>query len=415
VSDPISFRDSFELPSHFLLGTATAGAQVEGGDTNNSWYRWAERGGTVDGSTPIVANDHWNRLEEDTALLRELGCQTHRMSVEWSRIEPAPGEWSHSALDHYRQELGLLRDAGIEPLVTLHHFANPLWLEDAGGWLNREVVRLFARYVREVVRVLGDLVTDWVPINEPNVYLAQGHLLGLWPPGKQSLRDFLRGSRHMIAAHREAYRTIHAEPTHGRSARVGVAHHVRVFEPGSRAGSSSVAALYDRLFHRRFLDPLRGYLDFIGVNYYTRDVVDFSPHPARLFGRLAVAEGTATNDLGWEIYPPGLHSTVRELYRSYGLPLFITENGIADRRDMKRSAFIYDHLREVRRLLDAGVPIERYYHWTLLDNFEWAEGYTAAFGLYECDPRTQQRVLRPSGRFFSQICATRTVHWRNHL
>ena len=400
----------FTLPENFLLGTATSGLQAEGGDQRNSWYAWAEQGRISDGSSPIVANDHWNRVEEDTRLLKELGVHTHRMGIEWARIEPDPGRYDSDAIHHYRHEIGLLREAGIEPLVTLHHFSNPVWLEEAGGWLRSEVIDRFDNYVARVVTDLGDLVSDWITINEPNVYLAEGYVFGEWPPGRQKPIDYLRGSRIMIAAHERAYRTIHRiQAGAGRSARVGVAHHIRVFEPGPRPGSKLIAALYDRLFHRRFLDPMSEYSDFLGINYYTRDIVTVTVNPGQLFGSRSLPRDALTSDLDWEIFPEGLYAVVLELYDRYDLPVFITENGICDGSDRKRAPFIYGHLLQVRRLLDRGVPVERYYHWTLMDNFEWALGESAPFGLYKCDFRSQARTLRTSGHFYRDLCGARGV------
>jgi len=170
--------EPFALPEDFLLGTATASLQIEGGDRNNSWYRWVQTGHVKDGSSCIVADDHWNRVSEDIELMKQLHQQTYRMSLEWSRIEPARGQFNKDAIQHYRRELQQLTSAGIRPLVTLHHFSNPLWLEDAGAWTNPDVISLFERYTAYVVENLGDLVSDWCTINEPNVYLASGYVLG---------------------------------------------------------------------------------------------------------------------------------------------------------------------------------------------------------------------------------------------
>lgn len=392
-----------------MLGTATAGLQVEGGDRNNSWFAWAEAGHITDGSSPVVANDHWDRLEQDIGLLRDLHVHTHRLSVEWSRVEPAPGVVDRDALSHYRRELGLLRDAGIVPLVTLHHFANPLWIDAAGGWLHRDTPERFAAHVARVVAALGDLVSDWVTINEPNVYLFEGHVLGDWPPGHRSVAEFLRGTGAMVSAHAKAYRVIHdVQGKAGRDARVGVAHHVRAFEPNGRVGSRMVAAVYNHLFHRRFIDPTSRHADFLGINYYTRDIVGVGKMPDGT-GRGAVPGADALSDLGWEIYPEGLFTVVRHLFDRHRLPIFITENGVCDRSDRVRPRFIYAHLREVRRLIDCGVPVERYYHWTFMDNFEWILGESAPFGLYACDFRTQERSLRTAGAFYRDICASRAV------
>lgn len=401
------------LPDDFLLGTATAGLQIEGGDGESSWHRWADAGRIKDGSHPRRANDHWARVPEDIALLTELGVQTHRLGVEWWRVEPAEGAVDSDALEHYRREIEQLRAAGIEPLVTLHHFTNPLWVEDDGGWLDPRIVERFVRYVRTVVGAIGDLVTDWITINEPNVYLLEGYVFGEWPPGEHSIVAFLRGSQRMVAAHRAAYDAIHEiAGQHGRTARVGVAHHVRVFDPAGPA-ARPVAAMIDRLVQGRFLDRMTGrsgrWSDFLGLNYYTRDVVHVAWAPAALFSRRTVAAGAHVNDLGWEIYPEGLSRLVRRYAARYRLPIWITENGTCDARDAFRAAFLIDHLSEIASLRASGIAVDRYYHWTLMDNFEWVEGERPRFGLVACEYESQRREIRPSGRLFERIARTRTL------
>lgn len=421
--------EALRLPDDFLIGTATAGLQIEGGPARNSWYRWADEGRISDGSHPSRANDHWRRVEEDVGLLRELGCRTHRMGVEWHRIEPEEGRFDRVALSHYRREIELLMEAGIVPLVTLHHFTNPLWLEDDGGWLDDRVVARFARYARFVATELCDLVTDWVTINEPNVYLLEGYVLGAWPPGRRSIGDYLRGAKTMIRAHIAAYRSVHeVARSRGVRPRVGVAHHLRVFDPAGRLLTPLLARMAQRMVQSIFLEgmtcgelvfPLGGrlpeavggppYSDFVGVNYYTRDIVGLSRDPRTLFTRMRTATGVPTNDLGWEIYPGGLARLVRACADRYALPVWITENGTCDATDAFRSDYLVAHLREVAMMIDEGIPVERYYHWTLVDNFEWIEGESARFGLVACDFPTQRRTVRSSGRLFARICATGLV------
>ena len=411
------------LPETFLLGTATAGLQIEGGPARNSWYRWADQGHIKDGSHPSRANDHWRRYEEDVELIRRLGSHTHRLGVEWARIEPDEGVFDADALARCRREIELLRDAGVIPLVTLHHFTNPLWVEDDGGWLDERIVDRFERYVRHVVGELCDLVTDWVTINEPNIYLLEGYVLHEWPPGRSSLVDYLRGTRRMIEAHRAAYTAIH-EIARERAvpARAGVAHHVRVFDPAGGFVASLLARMIEHLVQGVFLDGTingtrhrrdRGasgpgrFSDFLGINYYTRDIVRPAWAPAQGFARREVAEGRPTNDLGWEIYPEGLSRLVERYATKYSLPVWITENGIPDSRDELRASFITAHLNEVAGLVARGINVERYYYWTLVDNFEWVEGEAARFGLYHCDFETQERRLRESGKLYREICRTR--------
>ena len=200
---------SFKLPQSFIFGTATASVQIEGGDTNNNWFRFCEEGKTKDKSHCIVAADHWNRYEEDIHLMTELNQQAYRMSIEWSRIEPVRGRYNEDAVQHYRTELALLLKNNIRPLVTIHHVTNPLWFEDMGGWANPESVACFKSFTEKAVLSFGDLVTDWVTINEPNVYLEGAYAGANFPPQEPSLSKYFSGAKNMILAHLEAYKIIH--------------------------------------------------------------------------------------------------------------------------------------------------------------------------------------------------------------
>lgn len=424
----------FALPEGLQLGAATAATQIEGGNIDHSWSRWAREGRTVDGSLCSPADDHWNRVDQDVRLLAELRCTVYRMSVEWARIEPAPGKFDEEAVRHYRAEIESLRAAGIEPLVTLHHFTNPIWFESAGGWLGSDSPAVFERFVRHVVESLGDLVSEWVVINEPNVYALNGYLLGEWPPGHSSLGEYLRCARNMIRAHKRCYLLIHEL----RAARgftgtmVGSSIHFRVFDAAGPGPLDRFAAgAFTYLFHYAFVegvvrgrftlplkricagepvDPRRKrYSDFIGVNYYSREIVKFGLGGDLLVGRRTVEPGLARNELGWEIYPEGLKGVAAGVYRKYHLPVYVTENGTCDSEDRFRPRYLYEHLSVLRDLIEDGIDVRRYYHWTLLDNFEWAEGLSARFGLVEVDFGTQERRIRPSGRLFARIARERGV------
>lgn len=428
MTGPAGSLEPFALPESFLLGTATASLQIEGGDRNNSWYRWThEKGHVKDGTDCSVACDHWNRVDEDTALMKSLSHRTYRLGVEWSRIEPEKGRFDPEATAHYRHEIeGLLR-AGIVPLVTLHHFSNPLWLEDSGAWTDPAVIDLFERYTGHVAEALGDLVAGWVTINEPNVYALSGYIFGNWPPGKVSIPGYLQVARNMCMAHVKAYRKIHEvrERMGKTDTMVGVAHHLRVFEPKHRwMPEEWVAGLYEHLFQEIFIAgtaegrmvfpvgsgyPLgKGrYQDFFGVNYYSREMISLSANPGLLFGKFQTKAGAPVNDLGWEIYPEGLYLFCKRYWDRFKVPVYITENGTCDSRDAFRTRYIYDHLYQVKRLIDDGVDVRRYYHWTFTDNFEWQEGQSARFGIVALDYATQQRRVRPSGLFYRDLC-------RNH-
>lgn len=423
--------ESFNLPHSLLLGSATASVQIEGGDKANNWYRFCEQGRVKDGTHCIVADDHWNRYEEDIGLMKQLNHKVYRMSIEWSRIEPERGNYLDESLIHYRDEIQMLLDNNIQPLVTLHHFSQPIWFEDMGGWTNPESVVSFTRFTEKVVSFLGDLVAEWITINEPNVYLESTYSSAIFPPEKPSIFNYYKGLRNMAAAHIETYKQIHdlrRKMGFASGTRVGVALHIRVFDAQKKSLLSKMSqGLLDHNFHTIFLESMingkflfpigfggypygKGtYCDFFGVNYYSRDIIKFSWNPLRLFSELLVNKGSEVNDMGWEIYPEGLYRICQKYWSIYNKPIYITENGICDATDGQRTEFIYDHLKVVSRLIEEGVPVEKYYHWSLMDNFEWDEGLQRRFGLIEVNYETQERTIRSSGQFYGEMARENKV------
>ncbi|WP_265442798.1 glycoside hydrolase family 1 protein [Acetivibrio straminisolvens] len=415
---------TFKLNDEFMFGTATASTQIEGGDTGNTWYKWCEEGRIKDSSSCITACDHWNRVEEDTELLKDLGVQTHRMSLEWSRIEPSRGQFSEEAMKHYRDEIKLLVDSNIKPLVTLHHFSEPIWFHDMGGWKKPGNADIFIEYAKYVVENLGDLVSDWVTFNEPNVYVDFGYVIGIFPPGERSLSDGLKVTAELINTHVKLYNLIHKirkQREFKGKTMVGTAMHLRIFDGISTTGKM-IAKVVDYLFNEMFMEgmtlgrlmfPLsqkgsthkKGrYADFLGINYYTRNIVEFVFDPSLYFHELVCDKDLTKSDLGWDIYPEGIYKVCKKYYEKYKLPIYITENGISDKNDNKRPDFIANHLSYISKAIKEGIPIERYYYWTLMDNFEWLEGESTNFGLYDCNFRTQERTPRKSARLYAQIC-----------
>lgn len=413
------------FPEGFLWGSATAAHQVEGNNDNNDWWA-AEQSGQLPHRSGLAC-DHFRRYDDDFALLAELGQTSHRLSLEWSRIEPRPGELSHAALDHYRRVLESLRSRGIEPIVTLHHFSNPIWLAEQGGWMRRDAVGRFARYAKRVVREYRDLVRYWVTINEPGVYASQGWILGVWPPNRVGdLRGAFVVMRNMALAHGRAY---HAMKEVQPDARIGVAHHWRLFDPAdaNRRGDRMIAAIRNRLMnvvfpiairHGRLLPPLgnvrqipwlRNTEDWVGINYYTREHDRFSPQAARMGFGVEVFPEVERNQLGWEIYPRGLERALLAAAppRGYGAgrEVIVTENGIPepDMQDVKRPPYIVQHLAACHRAIQAGVRLRGYTYWTSMDNFEWAEGVAPRFGLVHVDFETQERTPKPSAYLYRDI------------
>ncbi len=412
------------FPPGFLWGSATSAHQVEGGNQNNDWWDWERLPGHIrDGSTSGLACDHYHRYRTDWALARDLGHNAHRLSIEWSRIEPQEGMWDDVALAHYRDVVLSCRSCGLEPIVTLHHFTNPRWFVARGGWQNPAAIRLFCRYVARVVTHLADVCTLWVTINEPMVYFYEGYLTRRWPPGKGGVMAGLRSVRTMLQAHGRAYRFIHTiQP----EAQVGVAHNMRLFDPANPRSrlDRAAAGAEDRIFNRVVLWALLdGYLrsplgrgqfvaeaahslDFIGLNYYTRDMVSFALRGRGRTGgiaRNAAQPGTATDDFGWEIYPDGLYRLLNQV-AIYGKPIYVTEHGLADGRDTRRPAYLVRSVAAMWRAIQEGAPVRGYLHWSLMDNFEWAEGYGMQFGLVSVDGPNKQRVVKHSGQVYEAIC-----------
>jgi beta-glucosidase len=419
----------FKFKENFMFGVATASTQIEGGDKNNSWVKWCEEGHIIDSSTCMTACDHWKRVEEDIELLKILNVNTHRMSLEWSRVEPKCGLFSFEAINHYRKEIQLLLDNNITPLITLHHFSDPQWFLDIGGWTKSDNVELFITYVEFVVVNLGDLVSDWITFNEPNVYTNFGYDFGIYPPGIKNIFKGFKVKSEIIKAHVRIYKLIHkirSDKKFAGETKVGAAIHIRIFDGVTFLGKK-IALIVDYFFNELFMEGLirgkikfpipkknykykRGkYVDFIGINYYSRNIVEFALEPASYFYRFRNDENLYKTDLGWDIYPEGIYRACRKYFKKYKLPIYITENGISDKNDKKRPKFILDHLEYISKLIKEGVKIERYYHWTLMDNFEWLDGETANFGLYFCNFENQDRIPRQSVNLYRKICKEKAL------
>jgi beta-glucosidase len=422
-------RPTFALhfPRDFKWGTATAAHQVEGNNTNNQWWRWEQSHARImNGDSSGLACNWWNDAEADFDRMVTLGLNAHRLSVEWSRIEPREGRFDSAALDRYRAMLLALRQRGIEPMVTLHHFTNPWWLEERGGWEDADlVVPRFCRFVEMVVHALGDLCDLWCTINEPNVYAVMGYLSGgRMPPGVQDISRTVNVMRNMLIAHAAAYQVLHQSQ---RLARVGIAHHMRYFEP-MRPGhplDALVARALNSMFNQSVLDALihgkwhlvlrrgasasarklRGTLDWIGLNYYTRHRVAFDRTKRETFFSelLIYPQDVMMTDFNFgEIYPQGILRFVRHLAR-YRLPIYITENGLPDHDDDLRPAFLIQHLHATWQAIQSCYDVRGYYHWSFVDNFEWGEGWRMKFGLVAMDPKTQAREFRRSAWLYRDI------------
>lgn len=412
---------TFHFPAEFRWGVAAAAHQVEGDNSNSDWWDWEHRGKHIqDGHKSGKACNWWANAEADFDRAGKMGLNALRLSIEWSRVEPRMGEFDDSALERYGEMLAGLRARSIEPMVTLHHFTNPRWLSERGGWENQETVRMFARFVRRVVEVLKVDCDLWCTINEPTVYGYLGYVKGSFPPGKADIRAALRVVRNCLRGHAAAYREIHQVQPH---ARVGFAHSLRIFDPANPRSPLDrlLARMVDRAYNRSILVPvttgfwalplgfgparqLRRTLDWVGLNYSTRDLVTFdvsSRHTG--YARTLHADDAELLDEGYgELYPHGIFRCIRRLAQ-LGLPIYVTENGIPDDDDDQRPRYLLTHLHEIWRAIQFCYPVMGYYHRTLVDSFEWSRGWTMRFGLLALNPKNKARRRRASAKLYSDI------------
>jgi beta-glucosidase len=381
--------DAASFPEGFLWGAATAAHQVEGGNWNNDWWAWEHDPASSCVEPSGDACDHYHRYREDINHLAELGFNTYRFSVEWSRVEPEDGEFSIAALDHYTRVVEACRDLGLEPMVTLHHFTTPRWVAGRGGWTTMETARLFERYVERVMDAFGEQLTLVCTINEPNVVATNGYLVGVFPPGEHDPARRAVANETFIDAHRRA-----AEIIRSGGAKTGLT--LAMSEWVTLEGGEEAVGALRNPYEDVFLEAARGD-DFIGVQTYTRIRVG----PA---GRLGPEDGVETTLMGYEFWPESLEATIRRAWEKTGhVPVLVTENGIAVADDRRRIEYVRRALQGVLRAIRDGIDVGAYLYWSAFDNFEWAFGYEPTFGLIEVDRVTQQRTVKPSGRWLGDL------------
>ena len=404
----------YRLPKRLMLGAVSSSAQIEGGSIDHNWMEWERKGRLHDSSSFSNACDHWNLWREDIDIMAAMGIETYRFSIEWARIEPRAGVFDQEAIARYREEIEYMLSSGIRPCLTLHHFTNPTWFERRGAFLYPGNVKTFLRYVGLVVKCFGDLISDYVTFNEPNIYALLGYGGEGFPPGDNNLVSSRRVLSVMAGCHIRAYEKIHRmrERMGYQDTKVGVALHMRAFAPLSPMSflqrksieiskwgfQDSAAKAFLKGEFRFPMQNLGGfkkgiYCDYIGVNYYTRNHMNL---PA---GDL-VRPQDPKSDFGWEIYPQGLAEVMRELRAICPKPIWVTANGICDDTDRFRSLYLYDQLSV---LVQSELPVERYYYWSFLDSFEWLEGESKRYGLVHVNFRTQERTVKKSGHFYREI------------
>ena len=377
------------FPEGFLWGAATASYQVEGGIENNDWAEAARKG-----RVPVCgrACDHYSLYEKDFDLVQMLGHNTHKISLEWARIEPQEGVFDEKEIEHYRRVIDALHRRNIKPIVNMWHFTLPLWFTAKGGFENSQAPIIFARYCNYVMSKLGDKADTWITINEPIVWSSNGYVRGNWPPFKRNPFTFLRVFKLLVRSHNAAYEAMKKVRV---DIHIGVAKNNIYFHSNNNPFNICAAWFMTWLWNRRFLNGISKHQDFIGLNYYFH----------RKFGDRMTYE---TTDMGWDIYPDGLFHLLVDLKR-YNKPVMVVENGIADADDSKRAEFIKTHIDAVHRAITAGVPVFGYLHWSLLDNYEWALGFEKRFGLVEVNYNTLKRTVRPSALEYKKICDTNAL------
>jgi beta-glucosidase len=414
------------FPAGFLWGAATSHHQVEGASEPSDWTDWTrDPKHTADGRNADEACGWWRgRAEEDLSLARSLGHDAHRMGISWARIEPAPGRWDETALARYEGILAHARRIGLSTSVTLHHFTLPRWLAGKGGFGNEESVASFARFAAHAVQRLAPLVTHWATFNEPSVYAMMSWGGTKWPPGRGSPLAQLEVLARLLRAHAAAMTAIRAVRP---EASVGIVLNAPAFDPDrlERRRDRAVTFAQDHAFTGCVLDALetgvlrfplalaprevpglRGSFDWLGLNYYGRYRVRFDPRAVALaFGRHVQENGIRHGEVDWgEPHPEGLTRLLLR-FAALGRPVYVTENGVFDPTDLVRQRYLVDHVAAVRTAIERGADVRGYFHWSLLDNFEWAEGFTTPFGLVEVDRVTGERRPRASAELYRRLIA----------
>ncbi len=379
------------FPDGFIWGTATAAHQVEGGNFNNDWWAWEHNpdSGCVEASGD--ACNHWALYEHDIDLLKGFGFNAYRFSVEWSRIEPERGEWSHAAIDHYRKVLEACHTRGVRPIVTYHHFTNPRWVAHLGGWEEPDTADRFAEFAGRVTDALGDLIGTACTLNEPNIVATIGYLAGAFPPGRRDPALRRAVNDIFIDAHHKATKAIKASTGDFPVGMCVAMSDYQAVEGGEQRRDRIRKNMQDV-----FLEAARGD-DFVGVQCYSRDRV--GPD-----GVIATEEGVPLTQMGYEVWPESLEATIRRATEvTDGTPVLVTENGIGIEDDEVRIAYVSRALTGVQHCLADGIDVRGYTYWSLMDNFEWAYGYGPKFGLIAVDRTTFERTPKPSATWLGAI------------
>lgn len=407
---------TLRFPKNFLWGASISTHQVEGGN-HNQWSIWELETAQQKVAhaaknyqdlpmwpeiKPLATNpenyvsgkacDHYNLYEEDFQIVKQLHLSALRCGIEWSRIEPEEGVFSQKAIDHYKQYFQSLEKQGITPIITLWHWTFPEWFAKKGGFEKRRNVKFFIRYVRLVSEQLGQHFRYVIVLNEPTVYGSMSYHEKRWPPEGGSKLQLWYVLRNLALAHRRSYRVIHQLRP---KAKVGIAHNCAFYYPGDDSFVSKLVVWgMHKAMNEYFINSVRRHQDFFGLNYYFAN---------RIFGTRIDNPNKKRNDLGWDMQPDKVGPLMEKLYRKYQLPIMITENGVADMHDQHRQWWIEETVQAIHTAMEHNVPIIGYIHWSLLDNFEWAEGFWPRFGLVAVDYKTKKRTPRASAKWYGTL------------
>ena len=404
----------------FLWGVATSAFQLEG-SPHADWASWD----SILGTTPNVTN-HYALYKKDLLLLKELGVNAYRFSIEWSRIQPKENQWDEDAIAHYQEIVNILLQNNIEPMITLHHFTHPLWFIKKYPWHEARSIEKFLTFTEKILSSIHG-VRYWITFNEPYVLILGGYLEGCMPPGVKDGSLALRAMENILICHGQAYDIIHARM---HEALVSVAHNMAALAPWRRWNpmDRALAKIAKYFYNHSLLDafltgtlrvkfpfaktihipvPVQNKLDFLGVNYYTRVHMRFNP-----FRKLGVElrhrdiDGYGLTDMGWEIHPHGLEKVLRYASK-LKVPIIITENGIATRNDRKKIKFMKGHVDVLEHCIQNGIDVQGYFYWSLIDNYEWLQGLDARFGLYRVNFNTLERIPTKAATYYSYLIKSR--------
>ena len=420
---------TIDFPDSFLWGASTSAYQIEGGIIND-WSEWekenaerlAERAKNyyapwqvkkfpemLEPSNYICgqASNSYEMAEEDIRCLKRLNVDVYRFSLEWSRVEPKKGKFDKEAINYYKDLIKKLRQEGIEPFLTFWHWTNPLWVSNNKGWENKKTVKDFLNYAEKIIDELGGEVRFFITLNEPQTYTGHSYVSGKFPPGEKSLIKANRVYKNLIKAHRELYKLLHQKL--GDDIQVGMSNYLLYQSAYNFRNPFNVllVKILDYIRGYRFIKAINKHQDFIGVQYYHHDRIKFAlGGPFWIFK--VENKNEKVNDVGWDLYPQGIYYVLKKL-KKYQKPIYITENGTADAEDEHREEFIKEHLYYIHKAIQEGVDVRGYFYWSLLDNFEWAEGWWPKFGLFQVEEESFRRIPRKSAGVYAEICKNNQV------